>query len=237
MGLHVLLEDPDGALRVPLAQERVAAPVDGRLALDRLREPARARGQQEQHGQPAQPGHKGQYVDASGKLPPDAFGPVAAVVRWSVEETMTIIRQRHFRAALAGLVVVFAVPASYADRPMSAFQGMDANRDGKVTGDEHAAAAKKMFDAMDANKDGAVTAAEMDAAHEQVTGQKAKPSDMPAAEKIKTIDTDGDGVLTAAEHAAGSRTMFDAMDTGKDGSLSEAELAAGHAKMMKKAPK
>jgi len=150
---------------------------------------------------------------------------------------MTLISQRHFRAALAVFVVAFAVPASYADGPMSGFQGMDANRDGKVTGDEHAAAAKKMFEAMDANKDGQVTAAEMDAAHERVTGQKAKPGDMPAAEKIKTIDTDGDGVLTAAEHAAGSRAMFDAMDTGKDGSLSEAELAAGHAKMMKKAPK
>jgi Ca2+-binding EF-hand superfamily protein len=153
-----------------------------------------------------------------------------------MEETMTLIRQRHVRAALAGLVLAVAVPASYADGPLSSFKGMDANHDGKVSHDEHAAAARKMFATMDANKDGKVTAAEMDAAHEPVTGRTAKPGDMPSADKIKVIDTDGDGVLAAAEHAAGSRTMFDAMDTDKDGSLGEAELAAGHARMMKKAP-
>ena len=48
------------------------------------------------------------------------------------------------------------------------------------------------------------------------------------------VDRDGDGVLTAEEHAAGSRAMFERMDTDKDGFLSKAELAAGHAKMLKK---
>jgi hypothetical protein len=67
-----------------------------------------------------------------------------------------------------------------------------------------------------------------------VTGQKARTGDLPAAEKIKVIDTNGDGILTAEEHAAGSRSMFDAMDTDKDGALSEAELLAGHAKMLRK---
>jgi Ca2+-binding EF-hand superfamily protein len=117
---------------------------------------------------------------------------------------------------------------------MSGFQAMDANHDGKVSRDEHAAAARKMFVTMDANKNDKVTAAEMDAAHEKVAGQKAKPGDMTAAEKIKVIDTDADGILTAEEHAAGSRKMFDTMDTDKDGALSEAELAAGHAKMLRK---
>src|ERR687898_343404 len=102
---------------------------------------------------------------------------------------MTIICQRYLRAALVGLAVIWAAPASYAGRPMYSFQGMDANHDGKVTRDEHAAAAKEMFDTMDANKDGKATAAEMDAAHAKVTGRKAKPGDMPAAEKIKAIDT------------------------------------------------
>ncbi|MDQ2870740.1 MAG: EF-hand domain-containing protein [Acidobacteriota bacterium] len=111
---------------------------------------------------------------------------------------------------------------------------MDTNKDGKISADEHAAGAKQMFDAMDANKDGKVTAAEMEAAHERVTGKKAVKSDMTAAEKIKAIDTDGDGVLTAEEHAAGSRAMFEKMDTNKDGFLSRDELAAGHARMMAK---
>jgi Ca2+-binding EF-hand superfamily protein len=57
---------------------------------------------------------------------------------------------------------------------------------------------------------------------------------MSSAEKIKAIDTNGDGALSAEEHAAGSKMMFDKMDTDKDGYLSKAELEAGHAKMMTK---
>ncbi|MEQ1516874.1 MAG: hypothetical protein ABL931_10345, partial [Usitatibacteraceae bacterium] len=37
------------------------------------------------------------------------------------------------------------------------FSKMDANKDGRVSAEEHAAAAKQMFDTMDANKDGNVT--------------------------------------------------------------------------------
>lgn len=57
---------------------------------------------------------------------------------------------------------------------------------------------------------------------------------MSSAAKIKVIDTDGDGILTAAEHAAGSKTMFDRMDSNKDGYVSKSEFAAGHANMMRK---
>ena len=114
------------------------------------------------------------------------------------------------------------------------FKAMDANGDGKLSPDEHAAGARKMFDTMDANKDGTVTSAEMDAAHEKVAEKKATKADMSSAEKIKVVDTNGDGMLTAQEHAAGSKKMFDKMDTDKDGFVSKAELATGHAKMMKK---
>ncbi len=114
------------------------------------------------------------------------------------------------------------------------FMKMDTNKDGKISADEHAAGAKKMFDTMDANKDGKVTATEMEATHQRVTGRKAAKSDMSAVDKIKVIDTDGDGVLTAEEHAAGSSAMFEKMDTDKDGFLSKDEFAAGHAGMMKK---
>lgn len=113
------------------------------------------------------------------------------------------------------------------------FMKMDTNRDNKVSADEHAAAAKQMFDIMDANKDGKVTAAEMDAAHQRVTGKKAGKADMPASDKIKVIDTDSDGILTAVEHAAGSSSMFEKMESNKDGFLTRKELAAGHASMMK----
>ncbi len=121
-----------------------------------------------------------------------------------------------------------------AAKPDAEFAAMDTNNDGKVSAEEHAAASKKMFDIMDANRDGKVTAAEMAAAHLRITGKKAKKSDMSAAEKIKVIDTDGDGILTAEEHAAGSRSMFEKMDTDKDGFLTKDEIAAGHASIMKK---
>lgn len=77
------------------------------------------------------------------------------------------------------------------------FSSMDADRDGKVSAAEHTAGAKAMFEKMDANRDGRVTAAEMTAAHQAVTGQHASKPDMPAADKIKVIDSDGDGVITA----------------------------------------
>lgn len=111
---------------------------------------------------------------------------------------------------------------------------MDANKDGKISADEHTAGARAMFEKMDANKDGSVTAAEMTAAHKDVTGKPAKKSDMSAQDKIKAVDADGDGKLTAAEHASGSASMFTKMDTDKDGFMSKQEMAAGHAAMMKK---
>jgi hypothetical protein len=140
--------------------------------------------------------------------------------------------------AVALAICIAATAALAADPPgkpaASEFEGMDADRDGKVSAAEHAAATKKMFETMDANRDGKVTAAEMDASYEKITGKKAAKGDMSAAQKIKVIDKDGDGILTAAEHAAGSKAMFDKMDTDKDGFLTRAEWTAGHATLMKK---
>lgn len=145
--------------------------------------------------------------------------------------------------ALLGLPVGGTARA-HADDQM--FMRMDTNGDGKISPAEHATAAKNMFDVMDANHDGKVTAAEMTAAHDKVVGAKAEPAkadkaarsakesghELSAAEKIKAVDADGDGVLTAAEHAAGSQRMFDTMDTDHDRALSKNELREGHARML-----
>lgn len=120
---------------------------------------------------------------------------------------------------------------------LSEFEGMDADRDARISADEHAAAARKMFRAMDANRDGKVTASEMDAAYTEVTGRQAEASDVNAAEKIRMVDRDGDGVLTASEHDAASKEMFRKMDANRDGYLSREEWTAGHAALMKKAAK
>lgn len=114
------------------------------------------------------------------------------------------------------------------------FTVMDINKDGMVAAEEHVAGARKTFKTMDSNKDGKVTAAEMNAADQTVTGRKAAKSHMSAVDKIKMIDKDGDGIISADEHAVGSAEMFTKMDADKDGFLSKAESMAGHASMMKK---
>jgi hypothetical protein len=128
---------------------------------------------------------------------------------------------------------------------------MDTDQDGSVSASEHAAGAKKMFEKMDADGDGIVTAKEMDAAHKDmptahsqdsstVSSRQPEPrssdaSGKPmksASAKIKAIDTDSDGTISAAEHEAGSKKMFEKMDKDHNGKLSAAEIQAGHDRMM-----
>lgn len=151
---------------------------------------------------------------------------------------MTLFRINAF-SGIAVLIGLTFSSESFAAQPTSTttdaeFIRMDSNKDGRISPDEHSAGAKRMFELMDLNKDGKVTADEMKAAHQRVTGKKAAKSDMTAAEKIKVVDKDRDGTLTAEEHAVGSRTMFEKMDTDKDGFLTKEELAAGQARMLKR---
>jgi Ca2+-binding EF-hand superfamily protein len=133
--------------------------------------------------------------------------------------------------ALAAVPCAFAGPnAEHSADAM--FKSMDTDGDGRISRAEHAASAKKMFDKMDANHDGIVTAAEMDAFHAMKTDKPGKDG-MSSADKIKAMDTNGDGQLSQAEHEAGSDAMFTKMDTNNDGFLSPAEFTAGHAGMMK----
>jgi hypothetical protein len=122
-----------------------------------------------------------------------------------------------------------------ADRIEAEMRIMDANTDGKVSAAEHAAGAQEMFKGMDANQDNRVTVEEMDATQKPLKSQDAshhKGRELSSAEKIKVIDTNGDGMITAQEHAAGSKTMFTKMDTDKDGNLTAAEIKTGHQQMM-----
>lgn len=111
---------------------------------------------------------------------------------------------------------------------------MDANQDGKITGEEHEAGAKKMFERMDANNDGQVSETEMSDHHREMMNKHhgKRMTEMSSAEKIRTIDTNEDGLLTAQEHAVASKHMFGKMDKDQDGILTTAEIDAGHKKMM-----
>ena len=131
------------------------------------------------------------------------------------------------RYAIAALVGSFALSGAVLAGE-DKLDRLDADKDGKITAAEYTAGSKTSFDKLDANADGKVTAAEMDAAYttsKPGVGAAKAPS---SAEKIKTLDTDGDGSLSSVEHEAGSRTMFDQMDADKDGSLTAAEIKAGH---------
>jgi len=124
-------------------------------------------------------------------------------------------------AAVGSLAMSGAVLAGDTER-------WDADNDGKVSQAEYAAGSKTAFTKLDANADGKVTAAEMDTAYttsKPGVGAAKAPS---SADRIKSLDTDGDGSLSATEHEASSRAMFEQLDTDKDGSLSAAEIKAGH---------
>lgn len=125
------------------------------------------------------------------------------------------------------------LPAAWANSPDKKFSKMDTDGDGKISRTEHSAGAQRMFAEMDANSDGIVTATEMESKKDEARGEPGR-SEMAASEKIKVIDQNADGQLTAAEHASGSESMFGKMDTNSDGSLSKEELKAGHKKHMQR---
>ena len=153
-----------------------------------------------------------------------------------------------------GYVVGFALATSaYAGggSGKAEMKMMDTDQDGSISATEHEAGAKKMFEKMDADRDGIVTAQEMGAAHKgmptahsehsaadssrqpepRTSDASGKPMKSASA-KIKAIDTDGDGTITAAEHEAGSKKMFGKMDKDHNGRLTAAEIQAGHDRMM-----
>lgn len=47
------------------------------------------------------------------------------------------------------------------------------------------------------------------------------------------LDTDGDGMVSASEHAAGSQKMFESMDANSDGNVTATEMDAAHQARMK----
>jgi Ca2+-binding EF-hand superfamily protein len=130
------------------------------------------------------------------------------------------------------MALLAAIPSVHG--ALADFDAIDADGDGRISAAEHGAGAKKMFQAMDQDRDDRVTAAEMSAAQRAISGAGSTSRPMSSEEKIRVVDTNGDGILSAAEHENASREMFAKMDADKDGFLSREEWAAGHAALAKK---
>jgi Ca2+-binding EF-hand superfamily protein len=55
----------------------------------------------------------------------------------------------------------------------------------------------------------------------------------PVAAKIKAMDTNGDGMVSASEHAVYAQARFDAMDANHDGQVTAAEMDAARMAKLK----
>lgn len=103
---------------------------------------------------------------------------------------------------------------------------VEGNGDGQISASRHMGDANKRFELMDTNKDKKITGAEINASHgaESITwaGRRLSSDD-----KIRELDADDDGELTAPEYAIGSQKMFEKLDADGNGFLTSGEMSAG----------
>ena len=151
-------------------------------------------------------------------------------------------------AVLGGLLLARLLLTGVSAHEADMFATMDANRDGRISMQEHDAAAKAMFTRMDADHDGRLTAAELHGGHRMMKPGEGTQHDMAggadhpmdrgdmhrqmAAGMMARMDANHDGVLTAPEHAAAAEAMFAKMDVDHDGKVTSAEMATGEGMVM-----
>ncbi|MDQ3289102.1 MAG: EF-hand domain-containing protein [Pseudomonadota bacterium] len=129
---------------------------------------------------------------------------------------------------------------------------VDSNTDRAISANEHAVAAEAMFKRMDTDRDGYLTAAEitsgrrmmpatggqhgMHQGHQDMGPTKGQGAMEHAAMghgamASEMMDRDGDGAISAEEHARMAKAMFERMDRDGDGKVSAGEMAQGRPKM------
>ena len=137
---------------------------------------------------------------------------------------------------VSSLLAAAAAQAGGIECERQSIAALDTDGDGAVTRDEAKSQAwlAEKFDGIDANKDGKLEKSEL-AAH-----REAHHADMKARgeERWKSADTDGNGSLSLAEAQASSSWVgerFDKLDADKNGALTREEVHAarkhGHDEM------
>jgi len=145
-------------------------------------------------------------------------------------------------AALVAVMLTGLTTMAMADRmgrggdgpfPMPDFAAIDADKDGKITKAEVEAHRAARVAAADADKDGKLSAAELKA---QATERAGSRADDMVAKMIERRDSDGDGLISVAEMAAGPSPLavFDRVDSDKDGAISAEEAEAARQHMAKR---
>jgi len=135
----------------------------------------------------------------------------------------------HFRAAALVAIVtcsLLSLPAAADDAPgceRPQVTEAEGTADGGITAEKHAAAAGKRFEMMDKDKNGKITAAEINSSHgaESIVWANHPES---SADKIRSLDSNRDGVLSPAEYSAGSQRMFHILDLDGNGVLTPSEM-------------
>lgn len=116
--------------------------------------------------------------------------------------------------------------------PMAAFDfaAVDADKDGKITEAEMQAWRAAEAAKIDADKDGKLSTDELTAMH--MARMQERAADM-AGRMVTALDSDGDGLLSAAEMAARPMPamLFGKLDADGDGAVTEAEIAAARDRM------
>ena len=90
---------------------------------------------------------------------------------------------------------------------------IDKDGNGSISRDEAPPRLAQHFDRLDTNHDGSIDPQELAAVRKGM--------------QARLVDADGDGKVTAAEHAAFVDKMFKMMDADGDGAITEAELKVG----------
>lgn len=132
--------------------------------------------------------------------------------------------------AASGLLAAGAFAQVAPPAPRAAGGGLmraDANRDGVISRAEMIADAQARFAAMDADKDGKVTGDEREAAREAMRAQRPGGGQGGRGGGLGGgMRGDPDRVVTREEDAQRAGARFDRLDANHDGKLDAAEIAA-----------